>query len=89
MRPPNNAAAPTPEELFARLAPRDRDVVSALIDFYWLHEKDVAPQIQMSVHNFRARRQNAYRVLGIDSRPALIFIYREIATRAHGGKTPT
>ncbi len=68
----------SPRERLARLSPRDRDVVTALIKYWWLDEDQVAEMINMSVHNLRKRRQHAYPVLDVYTRHALVYVYRDL-----------
>jgi hypothetical protein len=62
-------------ERLKRLRPRDREVVRALIAYYWLPVEDAAVLIQMGTENFRARTKHVYRILGVENRLHLFAQY--------------
>lgn len=59
---------PGTEELLARLAPRDIEVIRGLIQYDWLPQRDVSKIIGMGFYNLCKRRQRVYAVLGVTSR---------------------
>src|SRR4051812_3687147 len=78
----------TPTDLWERLAPRDREVATALISYHWLGEREIAPLIGMAFNNFHKRCPKIYGLLQINSRASLLFIYREyVVSETDGGPT--
>jgi DNA-binding CsgD family transcriptional regulator len=62
-------------ERLALLRPRDLEAVRALFAYPSLTEADIAADLNMGLHNLRARVKHAYVVLGVETRLQLFALY--------------
>lgn len=60
--------SPSNQDLRTTLAPRDREVIRALVQYHWLEEADIAVILKIGLNNFKKRRSHAYRVLHVTNR---------------------